>query len=176
METETTVEVSGQDVPELGNISSTIVEKHRKPRSDAGKPRGPRNKAATNEPSNQASVPAALETVDITAVRKGVSSLFRSLDALLTRKTYRTALFVSDNDETFSRNIAADVSMPKEENELISELTASVCQRHELLGRFAPETLLIIALGSYGTRVMVAFKKLNDIAATQAELLKEKNK
>lgn len=158
------------------DVSASVIEKHRKQRSDAGKPRGPRgqNKPRNlanqvNGNSGQEAPEVPLAPVDIGAVKKGVSSLCKAVDAVLVRKTYRTAMLVT-KDEKFSQSIASDVAMQAEENDLISELTAVVCQRHEILGRFAPECLLVLALGSYGTRVLVGFRKLNDIAETMQKV------
>lgn len=178
MEPEAQNFTSNETPANVGENSADIIAKHRKKRSDAGKPRGAR--AARVEvisgggQDRQESSETNSTPLDVESVRKGVSAFLKMVDSLLVRKTYATAKQVT-GDEQFSRTLAADVSSPKEENELISDLTANVAQRHEILAKFAPEVLLLAAIGNYGTRVGLAFKQLNDLAETQARLGKPKD-
>lgn len=166
METETLLPVNSETPANAIDAGSEVIAKHRKPRSDAGKPRGSYKKkdlqGSVDPVPVSENTQSALVALDAGAIKKGVASLCKAVDAMLVRKTYRASLQIT-KDDNFSKNLATDVSMVEEERDLISELTATVCVRHEILGRYAPEALLVIAIGSYTTRVITAFRKLNDI-------------
>lgn len=90
------------------------------------------------------------------------------MDQFFTKKIYKAAFHLS-GDKNFAVSLADDVSMSPDQVELISTLSAALCEKYKLLGQFAPEALLALTLCDYGIRVSLTMRKLDEIRATQGK-------
>jgi hypothetical protein len=95
-----------------------------------------------------------------------VQSLFGIIDSRAQRLVEKTAERIT-GDKGFAQGLAEDVAMTPTEKETISTLTVVVIEKYNLLGTYAPEAMLGIALVGYGYRVHSTLADLKKLARLQ---------
>lgn len=153
--------------------ATELVEKHKKQRSDKGKPRGPRTKvdASTTAP---APIPDPLLQLNIELVKRAVAALTKTTDAIIVRRIYNKSLAIGA-DENLAKEYAQTAGLSVDESQIISECTAVIVGRSDFLIRHAPEAMLAVVVIMYGVRVVSTFKRLDEMeAAAKAQARKAK--
>jgi len=144
--------------------ATELVEKHRKQRADKGKPRGAR-KAAANGPDPVASpIPDAVVQLNIELVKRSVSALVKTTDAIICRRIYNKSLAIGA-DKNLAAEYAQSAGLSIDESQIVSECTAVIVARSDFLIQHAPEAMLLCVVVMYGVRVVSTFKRLDEMEA-----------
>jgi hypothetical protein len=156
---------------QVGDIINQVGESHaikRKPGRPAKNPFATSGKSSTD---TSASAPSATQGVqqpsppiDKELIRKSVESLLRAFDSIIVRRVYQTAMLVSKDDKQFSTTLAGNAAITKDELDLIPSLSAEVAAKYQILGQYAAEILLGVCIVGYGTRTVITFNKLREMA------------
>lgn len=112
--------------------------------------------------------------IDKKLVAESVASVFKAIDSVICRHVYVTAMLVSNNDKAFANQNVQSAAITQVELDGISKLSAEVCERHAILGQYAPEALLVVFMLGYGTRTLITVGKLKGLAK-EIELSRKRN-
>jgi hypothetical protein len=118
-------------------------------------------------PVGAAGPSAPVVLLDPDTVKRSVAAVLKAVDSVVVRKVYRTAREITAGDpasDKLAREYAGAVQQTATETETIAELSAIVASKYDLLGRYAPEGLLVIALGSYAVRVVSTLRQLENLS------------
>lgn len=153
----------------MQSSAAALVAKHtRAKRSDAGKPRGPRKPEQVEGP-----VVDTTNIVNIELVKKSAAAIVGAIDGLVCRgiegKARRIRL-----PEDMATEVVNSVMLTRSEQEIISESTALICQRHEFLMRHAPEFMLGSVLVVWSARIVTVTRKLDHWEKLLKEAAKKK--
>jgi hypothetical protein len=96
-------------------------------------------------------------------VEKAVRALCSTVDRLVQRRTFATALSVTA-DQELAKAFAGDVAMAEEEKQQIAALSETVCLQYAILGQHAPVVFLAVTAAGYGTKVYLVLNKLESLA------------
>lgn len=143
-----------------------------------GRPRNPTQPAsgpASGSGANVQNTPAPAPAIDKELVRKSVESLVKAIDKINQRKLYRLALLASYEDKNYAAAFAGETAATVEEIELVSNLSAELCTKYEILGQYAPEILFLFAVGGYTIKSLVAYSKLGEMISDRKEKEKAAN-
>jgi hypothetical protein len=119
---------------------------------------------AGNQQSGLASG-VALSPIAREQVVSCVKSLFTIIDSRCTKLIERSAVKIT-GDKAFALDLAQETAMTDVEKDTITSLSVIVLEKYNVLGTYAPECLLGIALVGYGYRVHSALSDLKKHAAT----------
>lgn len=155
----------------VGEIISQVGQAHvgkrkpGRPKKQDSTPIGTDSSTSTNQASTgNVSVQPPVSPIDKELIRKSVESLLRAFDSIIVRRVYQTAMLVSKDDKPFSTQIATNSAITKDELDLIPSLSAEIAAKYQLLGQYAAEILLGICIVGYGTRTVITFNKLHEMA------------
>lgn len=162
-----TVAVSTEDPASVASSTGELVAKHRKQRSDAGVPRGPRKPKVETQ---VVETDTALQ-VNLELVQKSVEAIVGAIDGILCRRIALKAKRLGCDDQ-LAEEFWRTAGMTKSEAEVISKSTSAIFARHEILARYAPEIMLGCVVTAYGVRMVTVIKRLDDIEQKQ---LKSRN-
>jgi hypothetical protein len=154
--------------------SDAVLAKHNVGKRGPGRPPTPgspysqagKTGRVSPTPQNQAAVPLP-PPIDTAVIKQGVESLAKVVDGILCRKIYRITLKLSA-DKKLAEEFAAETGLTKDEADLIAGLAASLCEKYQLAGQYAPEILLTVTMAGYGWRQYSTFRKLEELAQNQA--------
>lgn len=163
----------GNAAPPPGDaVRAKLVEAHhrtlKKYGAPAKRPVGrPRAKEVGPAPfsSQGAEAPLAAPqfSFDKIAVEKSVSGILKIASDFTSTKAHNRTLAIF-KDEKLAKEAQDKVAMSEDQRSLISELSGQICEKHQLLGQYAPEILLTVTLGEYIIRVTTFFSKLEELA------------
>jgi hypothetical protein len=152
-----------EDSTAVRQSAAELVEKHKKQRSDKGKPRGPRNKANT-ESAVATPVPDAVVQLNIELVKRSVTALVKTTDSIITRRIYNKTIALGA-DKNVATEYAQAAGLSIDESQIIAECTAVIVGRSDFLIQHAPEAMLACVVIMYGVRVVGTFKRLDELEA-----------
>lgn len=92
--------------------------------------------------------------------------MIQAIDNGVQRACGSRALTVT-GDKDFSHELVKTVAMSPEHRELIPALSARIAEKYSLIGRYAPEVMLLCVVGSYGAQVALVFSKLKQFEDRQ---------
>jgi hypothetical protein len=104
--------------------------------------------------------------IDRAVIEKSVKSLLTVADKVIGRHIYQASFQAAkgrDGADVFAKAMLAKCEITEEELKLISELSAVVCEKHQLIGQYAPEIFLALAIGGYVSRPFFAIQQLRDL-------------
>jgi len=170
-------EKSSDTTPSLGLDVQQIADNHppsAEPRVrkgwPKGKPRKPRlesSSQATATPDQPGSVASgvALSPIAKEQVSCCVKQLIKVVDSRCCSLIKRSAMRVTQ-DKGFADELAQEVEMTDTEADTITALSVIVLEKYNVLGTYAPEVLLGVAVVGYGYRVHSALGEIKKIALT----------
>lgn len=119
-------------------------------------------------PVAPAPVVEAAAMVDREAVKLAMAGVLKTADELVRQRVGDAAIRLSSGDTTLATSMVKAVAMHPTEADTMAGLTATICERHALLGKYAPEILLVVCLGGYVTRTATVLRKLSALERLQA--------
>jgi len=153
-----------EDSAQVRQSAAELVEKHKKQRSDKGKPRGPRNKT-NSENSAVTPIPDPVLQLNIELVKRSVTALVKTTDSIVCRRIYNKSLALGA-DKNVASEYAQAAGLSIDESQIIAECTAVIVGRSDFLIRHAPEAMLACVVIMYGVRVVGTFKRLDELEAS----------
>lgn len=181
---------SGQNPLTLGNegvattqqAGASVLHKLNKdgsPRQKPGRKPGvsyPR-KEGDKTPSSPNVPTETVEPVDKETVRRSVQAVLKTFDGMICKRIFHWSMRLTASeqngqtgDKAFAEGMAQDTAITPEELETIGELTAVVATKYSLLGKYAPELFLGVAVGAYGMRVYNTTTRLKDMLAEKVKI------
>ena len=128
------------------------------------KPNGAKLAPGEKQPGAKSDSPAFAPGV----VERAVASLCGTVDRFIQRRTYHTALVLTQ-EEPLAKCFVDEVAMSADEREQIATLSEAVCHQYQIMGQHAPAIFLGAHLIGYGTKCFLVLSKLEEIAKTNRQ-------
>lgn len=145
------------------------------PKRGRGRPKGVKNSTRTE--SVRAEIPENTQPpsppVDVESIKKTVAVVLDATDNYVKGKIGGLALRLT-SDKDIAAGLQSSVAMSSLERDLIINTSGTVALKYEVLSRFMPEVILLVAVGSYGARVANAMRELKVMVAEQQAETKTK--
>jgi hypothetical protein len=131
-------------------------------RAEQFEPGGSQQLAAPQD--NGGFVEQTAPKVDKVLIEKTVRSLCKVTDSMVCRTIKRLALRVSEDDEGFARSMVEGVAMHQDEQDMLAETSAALAEKYSIVGQYAPEVILIVAITAYASRTYTTIQELKSLA------------